>query len=87
MLREIFRDINKKDSPYKDIYYLTDTEIRFTINDNRFNRILIYSIRKENNKYIAYMFEKSNLNNKQNVIELENINQFWDWFITSLNNN
>jgi len=86
MLREIFKDVNERDSPYRDIYYLTDTEIRFSIKDDRIARILNYSIRKENDKYIAYAFERSqitglsNLNNRQKTKEIKNREEFWKWF-------
>ena len=84
MLREIFRQINAKDSPYYDIYYLTDTEIRFSINDDRIGRVITSSIRNENNKYIAYSFEKSKIPNspiiRHDKKEVISIDEYWKWF-------
>lgn len=85
LLREIFKEVNERDSPYKKIYYLTDTEIRFSINDDRVGRTLDYSIRKENNKYMAYGFERSQIsgitgNNRQEIKEINNRDEFWKWY-------
>jgi len=94
LLRQIFKDINEKNSPYKNIYYLTDTEVRFSINDDKNARILTYSIRKENNKYIAYGFEKYQIsdlssvnNNRQEIKEINNSDEFWKWYLEFYNNN
>ena len=73
VLREIFKDVNERDSPYRDIYYLTDTEIRFSIKDDRIARILNYSVRKENDKYI-------NSNIRQGIKEINSREEFWKWF-------
>ncbi len=83
MLREIFKKISERNSAYYDIYYLTDTEIRFSINDDRINRILTYSIRFEDNKYNAYAFEKSKITNlsiRNKMKEVKTVDEFWLWF-------
>ena len=85
ILREIFKDVNERDSPYRDIYYLTDTEIRFSIKDDRIARILNYSVRKEDDKYMAYAFERSqisriNSNIRQGIKEINSSEEFWKWF-------
>ncbi len=89
MLRELYRKINERNSPYYDIYYLTDTEVRFSLKDN--NRILTYSVRFENNKYNFYGFEKSKIPEMSNIIrhkmlEIKNIDEFWICF-NNFNNN
>jgi len=85
MLRDIFKQISVKDSAYKNIYYLTDTEISFSINDDRVGKVITISVRHENNKYIAYGFERSQLSfinssvrNKQG--EVKTIDEFWKWY-------
>lgn len=85
MLREIFKQISVKDSPYKDIYYLTDTELRFTINKLEINKQFIVSIRHETDKYIGYIFDKNNINVSQIYKEIANINDFWQWFLNFYN--
>jgi len=94
MLREIFQSINKLNTPYKNIYYLTDTELRFSINDDRVGRIVTYSIRKENDKYVAYAFEKSQITslsttNRQRIKEVNTDEEFWKFhsdFYNDINN-
>lgn len=85
MLRDIFKRVSGKDSAYKNVYYLTDTEIRFSINDDRVNRIVTISVRYENEKYMAYGFERSqnsainsSIRNKQS--EVSTIDEFWKWY-------
>lgn len=85
MLREIFKQISVRDSPYRDIYYLTDTEIRFTINNENTKKKIMISLRIENHKYNVYGFKQSyiigqdtNVNNKyQEVITIQD---FWQWY-------
>jgi len=91
ILREIFKDVNERNGPYKDIYYLTDTEIRFSIKNDRISTILNYSVRKENDKYIAYALERSqisgiNSNNRQGIKEINSRDEFWIWFYNFYNN-
>lgn len=91
MLRDIYRKVNERNSPYYDIYYLTDTEVRFSINDDKINRVLIYSIRFENNKYNAYGFEKSKIANISNIMrhkikEVKTVEEFWKWYEDFYNN-
>lgn len=81
MLRELFKQISIKDSPYKNIYYLTDTELRFSISDGR-----VISIRHEDNKYIAYGFEGITTINRQQIQEIKTINEFWSWYNKFYNN-
>lgn len=85
MLRDIFKQVSGKDSAYKNIYYLTDTEIRFSINDDRVGRIVTVSVRYENDKFMAYGFERSQIStinssmrNKQG--EVKTIDEFWKWY-------
>lgn len=90
MLRDIFKEISKKNSPYYDTYYLTDTEIKFSINDDRIFRVITCSLRIENGKYIAYGFEKSQINNsfinRNDVKEIKTLNEFWSWYSSFYNN-
>lgn len=94
MLRDIFQSISTLNSAYRDVYYLTDTEIRFSINDDRIGRVLTYSIRKENNKYMAYAFEKSQISsisttNRQRIKEINTKEEFWKFysdFYSDINN-
>ncbi len=81
MLRELFKQISIKDSPYKNIYYLTDTELRFSISDGR-----VISIRHEDNKYIVYGFEGNSTINRQQIQEIKTINEFWSWYNKFYNN-
>lgn len=81
MLRELFKQISVKDSPYKNIYYLTDTELRFSISDGR-----VISIRHEDNKYIVYGFEGNSTINRQQIQEIKTINEFWSWYNKFYNN-
>ena len=60
MLREIFKQVSYRDSPYKDIYYLTDTEIRFSIYNQ--DKFITISLRVENDRYIVYGFETTKNN-------------------------
>ncbi len=85
MLRDIFKQISYRDSPFKDVYYLTDTEIRFSINDSSISnvhRTITISLRHENYKYIVYGFEI--INNIQTVKhesgEINTIEEFWQWY-------
>ena len=82
MLRDIFKQISYRDSPFKDVYYLTDTEIRFSISDNSISRTITISLRHENYKYIVYGFEI--INNIQTVKhesgEINTIEEFWQWY-------
>lgn len=85
MLREIFKSISIKNSPYNNIYYLTDTELTFTINDDRIARKITISIRNEDNHYIAYGFETSQIEGLNNNVrhrrnEVLNIEHFWKWY-------
>lgn len=85
MLRELFKAISTKDSPYHNIYYLTDTELRFTTNDDRIGRVITISIRNENNKFMAYGFEKSQIQPisstmRHSVKEVKNLEEFWRWY-------
>jgi len=74
MLRELFKQISSQDSPYRNIYYLTDTEIRFSIND------ITVSVRHEKDKYIAYIFEKYHQNTTKNAtIEIVKSDDLWKW--------
>ena len=93
LIREIYKDINKKDSAYYDIYYLTDTVVKFSINDDRLSRVIICSLRNENNSYNIYGFEKSIIlsktapitrhNNKNGIKTKE---EFWKWYSDFYNN-
>lgn len=83
MLREIFKQISVKDSPYKEIYYLTDTEIRFSINNENTGKKIMISLRIENNTYMLYCFKQSyvigqdtSMNNKYQ--EINTIEEFWE---------
>ena len=84
MLRDIFREISKANSPYYDTYYLTDTEIRFSINDDRVQRVLTYSVRVENDKYNAYGFEKHKISGlpiiRYEMKEVKTVDEFWEWY-------
>lgn len=81
MLRELFKQISVQDSPYKNIYYLTDTEIRFSIND------INVSVRHEKDKYIAYIFEKNYQNTTKNArIEIGKPDDLWKWLNEYRNN-
>lgn len=85
MLRELFKAISVKDSPYHNIYYLTDTEVRFSINDDRIGRVVTVSVRNENDKYVAYGFEKSqisaiNTTMRHSKQEVKNLDEFWKWY-------
>lgn len=85
MLRELFKAISTKDSPYHNIYYLTDTEVRFTINDDRIGRVITISVRHEGDKYVAYGFEKSQIQAvsgkmREAVKEVKGLDDFWKWF-------
>lgn len=85
MLRDIFKQISYKDSPFKDVYYLTDTEIRFSINDNSIpsiTRTITISLRHENYKYIVYGFEIINYSEtvKHESGEVKTIEEFWQWY-------
>lgn len=83
MLRDIFKAISYKDSAYYDIYYLTDSEIRFSINDDRVGRVITTSVRLEEGKYIAYGFEKSQIvgcpAKRHARNEVKSIEEFWKW--------
>jgi hypothetical protein len=85
MLRELFKAISTRDSPYHNIYYLTDTEVRFSINDDRIGRVITISVRNEGDKYMAYGFEKSQIQvitttMRQSMKEVKNLEDFWKWF-------
>lgn len=86
MLREIFKEISRKEnSAYYNIYYLTDTELRFSINDDRVGVVITTSIRHENDKYIAYGFETYNGiptlgTRRQTSKEVKNEKEFWEWY-------
>lgn len=85
MLREIFKQVSVKDSPYKEIYYLTDTEIRFSINNETTGKKIMISLRIENDRYNVYGFKQSyiigqdtSVNNKYQ--EITTIEEFWEWY-------
>ncbi len=85
MLRELFKAISTRDSPYHNIYYLTDTEVRFSINDDRIGRVITISVRNEGDKYVAYGFEKSQIQAitttmRESMKEVKNLEDFWKWF-------
>ncbi len=89
LLRELFKEISIKNSPnyntYYDIYYLTDTELKFSINDDRIGRFLTYSIRYENNNYNGYGFEgmqsnRTNIIRSERKYNIKNKEEFWKWF-------
>jgi len=84
MLRDIFKAISFRDSPYYDSYYLTDSEIRFSINDDRVARVITVSVRLEEDKNIAYGFEKSKITGSPIIRhtrnEVKTIEDFWKWY-------
>ena len=85
MLREIFKQVSVKDSPYKDIYYLTDTEIRFSINNETTGKKIMISLRIENDRYNAYGFKQSYIIGQDNSVnnkyqEITTIEEFWQWY-------
>jgi hypothetical protein len=86
MLREIFKEVSKRENnSYYDVYYLTDTEIRFTIDDDRVGYKITASVRKENNKYIAYGFVNVKGFQSPTIIrhtskEVLNETEFWEWY-------
>ncbi len=90
LLREIFKDITNKDTCYHDIYYLTDTEVKFSINDDLISRVLTYSIRNENKIYNVYSFEKSKITNTiirhEIKKDIKNKKEFWIWYSNFYNN-
>jgi len=86
MLREIFKQVSYRDSPYKDIYYLTDTEIRFSIYNE--NTIITISLRIENDRYIVYGFEttKNKTITRHKNEQIDSIENFWIWYNNFYNN-
>jgi len=85
MLREIFKQISVKDSPFKDIYYLTDTEVRFNINNETTGKKIMLSLRIENDKYILYGFKQSYITNTDTILitkrnEIITIEEFWKFY-------
>jgi len=86
MLRDIFKQISFRNSSYKDIYYLTDTEIRFSMYNG--DNIIITSLRIENNKYIVYGFEitKNKITIRHKSEEIDSVENFWIWYNNFYNN-
>jgi hypothetical protein len=86
MLREIFKQVSYRDSPYKDIYYLTDTEIRFSIYNQ--DKFITISLRVENDRYIVYGFEttKNNTIIRHKSEQIDSIDFFWIWYNNFYNN-
>lgn len=89
LLRELFKEISIKNThnynTYYDIYYLTDTQLKFSINDDRIGRFLTYSIRYENNNYNGYVFEgmqsnRTNIIRSERKYNIKNKQEFWTWF-------
>lgn len=86
MLREIFKEVCKREnSAYYNVYYLTDTEIRFTIDDDRVGTKITTSVRNEENKYIAYGFVNIKGFQSSSIIrhaskEVKNESEFWTWY-------
>ena len=89
MIANIYKKIifvdNDMYNPYRNIEY-DNLSVKFTMYDDRTNRIIETIIKKENNKYIAYGKEYHNLSFLNNPFirsgktEIKTDKEFWIWY-------